>query len=529
LITLGTVAATAYGTSRLAIAEAIRDLPERTSPRRNRWPRTVLLLTMAILGTAMLVPSDPRSRLVGGTMLIAMTAALARGRLPDRTRATLAGLLMVAWAGLVGAAQHGSDLTVNIFIAFSVGIVTAIGLSITTAANLQLVELVVGLLGNRLGSLQATLRPPLAYLARRPVRTGLATTAFALVFAVVSLIALGVGPEKIDYTRESAGFDVVVVSADPEPIQLPPEVSSQVTGQLAIPMRLYQGPLQAPAFGGNGSSVAVMFYVLPDRPGGAGPASLGDRQKRFSSDAEAWQAVRSESGLIVSSWGAGVGPGERETLEGADGPIQLTVAASQNTTILNGLVASPETIARIATQPAGTTLLLRTSPGSDPGTIARQIQRSLFAQGVEATATHEIIDQDHATNREYGTEYDVLLHMGLLVGVLALTMIGIRTAIERRRAIGILRALGYQRPRVVAGLVAESLLTATIGVLTGLGAAVFLTQLQSFGAAGASVTVDLVRLGVALVIVYGTVLMVSVPLAARVARLAPTEAIRTMG
>lgn len=531
LVTLGTVAVTAFWNSRLAIAEAIRDLPEPAPPPRNRRGRTLVLVAVGALGAAILVPSDPRSRLLGGVVLIATTTAFARGRVPDRIRATAAGLLLAIWAGVVSVANRGSDLAVSTPLLFSVVIVVALGLSLVAAANLKLVEGGLRLVGNRRGSLQATFRPPLAYLSRRPVRTGLATTAFSLVFVLVTLIAIAVAPHRIDYARESAGFDIAVVTSASEPLLLPPQVSSQIEEQVTIPMRLYQGPLQAPAFGGNGSSVPVMFYVLPDLPGGRGPSALSDREKRFSTDAQAWQAVRSEPGLVVFSGAAGAANGDKITLQGIDGTLQFTIAASLDTTILDGAVASAATIARIPTQPAGSTVLLRTSSGSNPSAIARQIERANFDDGVQATPTRVIIDQDNLSGLEYITEFDVLLHMGLLVGALALVMVGIRAAIERRRTIGVLRALGYQPSRVVAGLVAESTLTATLGVATGAGSALFLA-LFSLLAGKASPDgggIDPGRMSVALAIVYGTVLLVAWPLAVRLARIAPAEAIRMTG
>jgi putative ABC transport system permease protein len=235
--------------------------------------------------------------------------------------------------------------------------------------------------------------------------------------------------------------------------------------------------------------------------------------------------------LVVMFGGTGVKPGDPITLQGINGPLRLRVAGSEAGSMVEGIMASPATIAEIDTQPAGSTLLLQTTPGTDSQALARQIERALFSQGVQATSSRDILDQFYESSIEYATEYDVLLHLGLLVGVLALTMVGIRAAIERRRAIGILRSLGYQPPRVIAGLLIESTLTATIGVLTGVGAGlVTASYLISAGVeAGAVFGLDAGRMLLALIVVYGGVLIVSAPLASRVARMAPTEAIRFTG
>jgi putative ABC transport system permease protein len=531
LITLAAVAGAAYRTSRIAIAAAIRDLPDPATSARRRWPRTALLVAVAALGATLLLPNDPRTRLIGGVVLIATVAALARGRISDRARATLAGLLASVWAVVTLAETNHltSDLGVLLTMIVLGVSVPAVGLSIAAAANLKLIDDALGLAGNSLGLFQATLRPPLAYLSRRPVRTGLATSAFALVLVMVSVIAVAVASTNRDYARDSAGYDIQVVTSGSDPIQLPPDVAQQVTAQTAIPMRLYQGPFQAPAFGAEGSSVSMVFYELPDQLQ-EGPVYLNARDKRFTTNAAAWRAVLADPGRVVYVGNGGAAPGDILFLRGSGGTIQMRVAADEASTILNGVIASPATIAEIPTTPAGSTVLLSTRPGSDPRALAREIERSLFAQGVQATSIREILDQDYASGLAYTTEYDVLLHMGLLVGVLALAMIGIRAAIERRRVIGILRALGYQPSRLLAGLVAEAALTATIGVITGLGAGLIVGY-WVIGASepGTTFGVDFERLLVAVAIVYSTVLVVTGPLASRAARMAPTEAIRLTG
>ncbi len=532
LITLGTFAAAAYRTSRLAIASAVRDLPEPEPPVRSRGPRTRLLAGLAALGVVFLIPNYSPSRLAGGVALIASTTALARGRLSDRARATLAGLLLFAWATfmMAGFTNWNDPSLITAF--FCAVAIAAIGLTLAVAANLRLIESVAGLLAKRFGLLQATLRLPLAYVSRRPVRTGLATSAFAMVLVMVTVIAVYVASFQRNYARDAAGFDVRVVTAGPDPIQLPPDVEPQVAHQVALPMQLYQGPFSGTGFIGNGGLVPqTMFYVLPDQLADTDPVYLINREKRFASNEAAWQAVRREPGLVVIMGGTGVNPGDPITLLGVNGPLQFRVAGTQAGSMIEGIIASPATIAQIDTQPAGSTLLVEATPGTDSRALAHRIQRSLFSQGVQATSSREILDQFYESSIEYATAYDVLLHLGLLVGVLALTMVGIRAAIERRRAIGILRSLGYQPPRVIAGLLIESMLTTTIGVLTGVGAGLVTGSfLITAGVeAGAVFGLDAERMALALIVVYAAVLIVSTPLASRVARMAPTEAIRITG
>jgi len=532
LVTLGTVAGAALRTTRMAIAAAIRDLPEPASPPGRGWWRTAMLVALAAIGVAMVVPPDPRSRLVGGVVLIVTVVAFVRGRLSDRARATLTGVLLVAWAAIAAATtQSSSDLGRYLLPWFGALLISGAGLAITASANLRFLDAGIALLGNRFGRLQATLRPPLAYLSRRPVRTGLTTSAFALVLVVVTLVAVFVAAGKVrNYDRDSAGFDIQVMTTGSDPIQLPPQIASEVTAQLTVPMQVYQGPYNGSAFAGAESATTRIFYVLPDEPQTAAPLYLSSKDQRFASQSEVWQAVRREPGLVIADWGSGLAPGEEITLMGIGGPLHLRVAANPASTILSGVVASRSTMALIETRPAGSTVLLKIRPGSDARAVAHEIERALYGDGVQATSTRDILDQDYDSGVGYVIGYDTLVHLGLLVGVLALAMLLIRATIERRRVIGVLRALGYQRRSVLAGLVTETLITATIGALTGVAAGVFMGYFViSQLAPSAQFGVDVERLAFALAIVYGTVLVITIPLALRAARMAPTEAIRMAG
>ena len=217
------------------------------------------------------------------------------------------------------------------------------------------------------------------------------------------------------------------------------------------------------------------------------------------------------------------------TLQGVHGPLQLRVAGNV-APILDGVVASSRTLAQIETWPSGSVVLLRAKSGVDAQSLARQIDRSLVLQGVRATTTRDLLDRGYTGSLAWLMFFDVILRMGLLVGVLSLAVIGIRAAVERRRAIGIMRSLGYQRRRVVAGLVAEAAIIATIGVGTGIVAGAFLGYLMMrFFIAGGTYGVDGGRLGAALVIIYGTTLLITAAFAWRAAQTNPAAALRHTG
>jgi hypothetical protein len=287
------------------------------------------------------------------------------------------------------------------------------------------------------------------------------------------------------------------------------------------------GPIHSAAYGPNGESIAVPIYEFSDQmlvhdP----PVYVTSRDKAFASAQEMWRAMARDSSLIVVNF---TPPGAVVTLQGVHGPLQLRVAGNV-APILDGVVVSSRTLAEIETWPSGSMVLLRAKSGVDAQSLERQIERSLVLQGVRATTTRALLDRGYTGSLAWILFFDVILRMGLLVGVLSLAVIGIRAAVERRRAIGIMRSLGYQPQRVVVGLVAEAAIIATVGVATGIVAGAFLGYLMMrFFIAGGTYGIDGGRLGEALVIIYGTTLLITAAFAWRAAQASPADALRHTG
>jgi putative ABC transport system permease protein len=66
--------------------------------------------------------------------------------------------------------------------------------------------------------------------------------------------------------------------------------------------------------------------------------------------------------------------------------------------------------------------------------------------------------------------------VGLLAGVAALGTLSTRAVVERRRQIGVLRALGFTARAVSSGLLVESAVVALLGAALGVGVGLFVAQ-----------------------------------------------------
>jgi putative ABC transport system permease protein len=526
VLTLVVVFLAARRTSRMTITAAIRNLPEPPAQKNPRpGLRRLRLAAFGILGVAGVAVPEAFPRLVGGIALILVVSALVRKRLSPRTHATLTGLALAALSfGVISGEDPNADAE-TFFLVFVVAMLTAVfGLTILASANLHVAETVVGLLGRAFSGLRAMLRPPLAYLARRPVRTGLTTGVFAVIVAMLALFAVFFVIFRPDYQRYGNGFDVRVLSTGSASIELPAEVAPDVDRAVTIPTRGYIGPVESEGPFASGERLFVPLFEVPATVGDDPPATLEQRDDKYASDREAWEAVAADPSLVVSNFAS---PGQTMTLEGADGPVTFTIVGTQPFGLLDGMIGTVTTFAQFQDAQLGATVLVDLRDQSTAETVARKIERSLFAQGVDADSVQSLLDQADRANRAFFSTIDVLMRMGLVVGILSLGIVALRIVVERRHVIGVLRAIGYKRIHVLSGLMAEATVTATIGAVVGIVVGlimgyVFYRQQDTQAGFG----VDLASIAGVLGLIYLAVLVVTLGPAWRASRLPPAEAVR---
>ena len=126
------------------------------------------------------------------------------------------------------------------------------------------------------------------------------------------------------------------------------------------------------------------------------------------------------------------------------------------------------------------TTLVRLAPGTAAVRAAKGIKAALVMSGVQAVSTKQSIDDAMAVSRGFLRIFQAFMGLGLFVGIAALGVIALRSVVERRQQIGMLRAIGYQRHTVALSFMLESSFIALAGILSGLvGATLLSWQLLS--------------------------------------------------
>lgn len=179
-------------------------------------------------------------------------------------------------------------------------------------------------------------------------------------------------------------------------------------------------------------------------------------------------------------------------------------------------------------RPGETTLAVDLAPGADPETVRAALRRVVPPE-LYIDSGREAVAATSGSLRQGTALATNILWIVVLVATIALLNTLMLSVLDRRREIGVLRAMGTSRRFLLRSVLAEAagigVIGAALGLLTGAG-----VQYLSAVAIGHAMTIDVVYEPDPLLIVYGAValllaLLGSVPPALRAARMPIVEAL----
>ena len=103
----------------------------------------------------------------------------------------------------------------------------------------------------------------------------------------------------------------------------------------------------------------------------------------------------------------------------------------------------------------------------DPKAFADAFAGRFLANGGKAQTLRGVVQDAMAQQQQFFLLMRTYLALGLVVGIAGIGVIMVRAVRERRRQVGVLRALGFQAAAVRAAFVVESAFVAVEGVLIG--------------------------------------------------------------
>ncbi len=575
LISFITAFVTSVRISRLNIVLAVRDLSEPASDRPGRWQLVAapLALILGGLGAVLgFVSENGYLQYIGPCVMLISGAAIVGRLASPRLVFTIGGASIIAYSFLADRLEHVEKLIdegPGLFMLSGIFMLLA-GMMII-AFNLSVVLWVVRFSASGLSKLEPIVRIAIAYPAINRARTSFTMGMFGLVIFGVTLISVygGLLDGFIDANLEKAagGFDVVVYNTRSNLIDdLESEfaASGKVTmGDIDAVMPVHRALVKFPDYerplpdDEDAPEDSEDTYVIDSVHGVTssfverGQYPLEVKLDRFANDAEAWAAVIADPSLAVVSArydgtnenadNALLDPGDTvKLLNPETGEIlEKTVAARMepieiNFSILWGVVVGAEAYRTDFSESSfrgdsPRLFVIELTEGADLTAAGKQIEKALVATGARVIAVRDDLAEELSEISTFLRIFQGFLAFGLIVGIAGLAVIAARSVHQRRKAIGTLRALGFQPGMVLASMLIEWSFIALVGILLGTGLGLLggyrLYALFVREAGGAFTVPWLEVIGVA-ALVYVASLAFTVFPALAASRMPPAEALR---
>lgn len=575
LLTFVVVVISAWRVSRLNIVTAIRNLPEPPAHKRRkrRWIGGLVAMALGALLTLQGVNTAQAVAFIFGLSMFAIglvPVAQALG-LPRRIAYTGAGLAIVVLCLLPSAwldALAGTELSQNFSVFIVAGILIVLGASWTIVYNADVLLGFVTATVGRIRSLTPVIRLSIAYPLRNRFRTGITLAMFMLV--VFTLVVGGTISGSFvrafdDEAMFGGGFDVRASSAAISPIDDPARLIADAPGLRASDYQVVSAQSYLPVQARQTGAYASSFENYPVRGVDAAFARhttylLAGHARGYP---DPWRALANEPGLAIvdgfvaprrDNWGAGQVPPDfqlkgfyledvvfdpvpilvRDPQTGATLKLKVIgVLSDQAPLAMAGITTSQETLrASFGDRVRPTVFYFDLAPGVDARAEARKLESAFLANGVEADALDELLEDAVAASWTFNRLIQGFMGLGLVVGVAALGVISARAVVERRQQIGILRAIGFRRRMIQLSFLIEASFIALTAIVVGtlFGLIVSHSVIADVASQPSYQMVTLhvpwVNLGIVFTVVYLVALATTLAPAVRASRIYPAEALR---
>jgi putative ABC transport system permease protein len=140
------------------------------------------------------------------------------------------------------------------------------------------------------------------------------------------------------------------------------------------------------------------------------------------------------------------------------------VAALSDSIFQSELLMSEANFLKLFPEQEGYSLLLAENA---PESAAAQIEDALLEYNADATTTSARLAEFHRVENTYLSTFQMLGGLGLLLGTVGLAAVLLRSILERRRELALLRTLGYEQKHFFIMTVGENATLLLGGLLTG--------------------------------------------------------------
>ncbi len=499
LIAFATVVVTSLRISRINIIAAIRDLPVEGGRRlRRRW-----VIFSTVLAGACLVASAfaiAQSQAVGTYLFPALALLLLCPLLvrvaPARWVYTAVPLAILAWALLANVVRPSILDRTSTAGYVILGVILTFSAVFLVTQNEGLITRPLRPVADRPTPRGLAVRLGIAYPVARRFRTAAILIMYSLVvFTLVLMTVLGamIGASVDNEVANASGGFAVRADFNPSSPIVDPAGTFTFGGlgervQAAAPLVVAQAKVEGLA--GFTKPIDAMLVGADSAIVLDGLFPLTKRMSVFSSDRMAWLSALSDPRYVIVDQFLGQAGGGPPTTPFVPGDTLSLVDPSTGQTqqkIIAGILKSatgfygiansgvvPPVIegsaavqSQFGTDASLASAFVKLMPGVSDASLASELEVRFLGNGVVATSIRQAVERNMAATRGFFQLMQGFLMLGLLVGIAGLGVMMVRAVRERRRSIGVLRALGFQAKTVRRSFMVESSFVALEGILIG--------------------------------------------------------------
>ncbi|HEV3227511.1 MAG TPA: ABC transporter permease, partial [Acidimicrobiales bacterium] len=317
-------------------------------------------------------------------------------------------------------------------------------------------------------------------LARR-FRTGLLLGMYALIMFVLVFMTVfaevfqAQAPRAANDTR--AGYDLRVDSNPNSPVtprQLLNERDVVAVAPIVQSLAKFETPTTSDSF-------QRRFTGFDETLLARGVPKLSSRVKQYASDEVTWRAVLASPDLVIVP---------SDFLSSGGGPPSSTVKLGDKLTVIdpaggrrhlltvvgidgdldpaeNGAMVAARTVSSLVDRAANGRFYVAVRDGVAPSDVGSRLQADLLANGVKADTFRALVDDRLRGTAAFIRLLEGFLALGLVIGIAGLGVVMVRAVRERRREIGMLRAMGFSSRIVRRAFLIEASFIALQGIVIG--------------------------------------------------------------
>ena len=133
----------------------------------------------------------------------------------------------------------------------------------------------------------------------------------------------------------------------------------------------------------------------------------------------------------------------------------------------NGAMVASKNLLTFVDRASASRFYVKVKEGANPDEVAQRLQADLLPFGVQANTFRSLVDDRLNSQAQFIALLEGYLSLGLLIGICGLGVVMVRAVRERRREIGMLRAMGFASTVVRRSFMVEASFIAVQGILIG--------------------------------------------------------------